>query len=98
LIDAIPQNIRAALGLIQIAKGGVTQSRKVANFFLAWWNAEACGGFDLADLWEWTRPSPPRPRAASPTFAVGASPSKKLVLTKLLTKTQKPAPRGLVNS
>jgi hypothetical protein len=51
-MDAIPQNIRAALDrLIQIAKGGTGQSRKVANFLLAWWNAEACGGFDLTDLW-----------------------------------------------
>jgi predicted lipid carrier protein YhbT len=23
----------------------------VANFLLAWWNAEECGGFDLTDLW-----------------------------------------------
>jgi hypothetical protein len=51
-MDAIPQNIRAGLDrLIQIAKGGTGQSRKVANFLLAWWNAEACGGFDLTDLW-----------------------------------------------
>jgi len=50
VMDAIPQNIRAALDrLIQIAKGGTGQSRKVANFLLAWWNAEACGGFDLTD-------------------------------------------------
>lgn len=26
------------------------QGRRVANFLLAWWNAEALGGFDIADL------------------------------------------------
>ena len=43
---------RAALErLIGIARADTGQSRKVANFLLAWWNAEECGGFDLTDLW-----------------------------------------------
>jgi hypothetical protein len=37
--------------LIQIALGNTGQSARVANFLLAWWNAEECGGFDLTDLW-----------------------------------------------
>src|SRR5437764_9173679 len=37
--------------LIDIAHSDTGQSRKVANFLLAWWNAEECGGFDLTDLW-----------------------------------------------
>ena len=37
--------------LIDIAHGNTGQSGKVANFLLAWWNAEECGGFDLTDLW-----------------------------------------------
>jgi len=37
--------------LIQIAQSDTGQSRRVANFLLAWWNAEECGGFDLTDLW-----------------------------------------------
>jgi hypothetical protein len=37
--------------LIQIAQSDTGQSRRVANFLLAWWNAEECGGFDLCDLW-----------------------------------------------
>jgi hypothetical protein len=37
--------------LIDIAHSDTGQSRKVANFLLAWWNAEQCGGFDLTDLW-----------------------------------------------
>lgn len=37
--------------LIQLAQGDTGQSRRIANFLLAWWNAEECGGFDLTDLW-----------------------------------------------
>ena len=37
--------------LIGHAMRGTGQSRKVASFLLAWWNAEECGGFDLTDLW-----------------------------------------------
>ena len=37
--------------LIDIARGDTGQSRKVANFLLAWWNAEECGGFDLTEVW-----------------------------------------------
>jgi len=44
---------RAALErLIQIAQRDTGQSRRVANFLLAWWNAEECGGFDLTDIWQ----------------------------------------------
>jgi len=37
--------------LIALAKGDTGQSQRVAAFLLAWWNAGAHGGFDLADLW-----------------------------------------------
>jgi hypothetical protein len=37
--------------LIDIARGDTGQSRTVANFLLAWWNAEECGGFDLTEVW-----------------------------------------------
>jgi len=37
--------------LIRIAQSDTGQSRRVANFLLAWWNAEECGGFDFTDLW-----------------------------------------------
>lgn len=36
--------------LLGIARGDTHQSRRVANFILAWWNADSLGGFDLADL------------------------------------------------
>lgn len=43
---------RAALErLIEVARSDTGQSRKVANFLLAWWNAKECGGFDLMDVW-----------------------------------------------
>jgi hypothetical protein len=43
---------RAALErLIQIAQSDTGQSRRVADFLLAWWNAAECGGFDLTDVW-----------------------------------------------
>lgn len=49
---AIAADQKAALErLIQVALGDTGQSRKVASFLLAWWNAEECGGFDLTDLW-----------------------------------------------
>lgn len=37
--------------LLHIASGDTGQSRRVANFLLAWWNAADLGGFDLTDLW-----------------------------------------------
>jgi len=37
--------------LVVIAQSDTGQSRRVANFLLAWWNAADCGGFDLTDLW-----------------------------------------------
>lgn len=43
---------RAALErLISHAKGDTSQSRCVADYLLAWWNAGQFGGFDLTDLW-----------------------------------------------
>lgn len=37
--------------LLKIAESDTGQSRRTANFLLAWWNAGNCGGFDLTDLW-----------------------------------------------
>lgn len=48
-------DIKASLAaldrLVTIAQSDTGQSRRVANFLLAWWNAGSCGGFDLTDLW-----------------------------------------------
>lgn len=37
--------------LIGHAKGSGAQSAKVANFLLAWWNANQMGKFDVRELW-----------------------------------------------
>ena len=37
--------------LIAIAQNDTGQSRRVAGFLLAWWNADDCGGFNLTDPW-----------------------------------------------
>jgi hypothetical protein len=43
---------RAALErLLAIAQTDTGQSRLVADFLLAWWNAQSCGGFDPTSLW-----------------------------------------------
>lgn len=43
---------RAALErLIDHAQRDSGQSRRCADFLLAWWNAAACGGFDMTELW-----------------------------------------------
>ncbi|UXT23916.1 hypothetical protein FY140_24240 (plasmid) [Agrobacterium tumefaciens] len=36
--------------LLNVAHQDTGQGRRVANFLLAWWNAEVHGGFDLTDL------------------------------------------------
>lgn len=51
------QATRAAFErLLDVARSDTGQSRKVAAFILAWWNAESHGGFDLADLFAVDRP------------------------------------------
>ncbi|MCB8882954.1 hypothetical protein ACELLULO517_22090 [Acidisoma cellulosilytica] len=37
--------------LIAIAQSDTGQARRVADFLLAWWNADDCGRFDFRDLW-----------------------------------------------
>lgn len=50
--QAMQPNETAALErLIKIAHGDTTQSRRVADFLLGWWNTTDCGAFDLTTLW-----------------------------------------------
>jgi len=53
--QASEADVRALKGsvetLLTIAERDTGQSRRVASFLLAWWNAGECGGFDLTDLW-----------------------------------------------
>lgn len=43
--------IEALERLVAIARTDTGQARRVADFLLAWWNADALGGFDLTHLW-----------------------------------------------
>ncbi|RWJ03391.1 hypothetical protein [Mesorhizobium sp.] len=46
-----PDEEAALQRLLDIAKRDTHQSRRVADFLLAWWNAGSCGSFDLTSLW-----------------------------------------------
>lgn len=37
--------------LLTVAKSDTGQAGRIANFLLAWWNAEELGGFDFTNLW-----------------------------------------------
>lgn len=37
--------------LLKIAQGNTGQSRRVADFLLAWWNPSTCGAYDLTTAW-----------------------------------------------
>jgi len=47
----LDNGLAALCRLVDIAKGDTGQSRRVADFLLAWWNAGSCGSFDLTNLW-----------------------------------------------
>lgn len=48
----LPDTQRSTLErLLNLAKGDTGQSKRVADFLLAWWNAEENGGFDLVSFW-----------------------------------------------
>lgn len=49
--NLLENDLNALDRLIHIAQGDTGQSSRVANFLLAWWNAEECGGFNMTDLW-----------------------------------------------
>lgn len=45
------ETTRAAVErLLKIGQSDTGQARRVADFILAWWNAEELGRFDIADL------------------------------------------------
>lgn len=47
----ITKQMEALARLVAIARHDTGQSSRVANFLLAWWNADRDGGFNLTDLW-----------------------------------------------
>lgn len=50
-IKVSPQEHEALLRLLQVAASDTGQSRRVADFLLAWWNSGSCGGFDITTAW-----------------------------------------------
>jgi hypothetical protein len=55
--DFMPQEQKAALSrLLELAQGDSGQSRRVADFLLAWHNAQQNGGWDPTDLWAFDPP------------------------------------------
>lgn len=50
--EEILESEKAALErLLRIAQGDTGQSRRIADFLLAWWNAGQCGSYDLTTGW-----------------------------------------------
>lgn len=47
----LPAEKQALENLLRIAQGDTGQSRRVADFLLAWWNAGQCGSYDLTTGW-----------------------------------------------
>lgn len=50
-VSPTEEELAALRRLIIIARRDTGQSKCVADFLLSWWNARACGGFDLTSLW-----------------------------------------------
>lgn len=48
---AVRRELDALNRLFKIARSDTHQSKRVADFLLAWWNADRDGGFDLTSLW-----------------------------------------------
>jgi len=46
-----PGEHEALSRLLAIAAADTGQSRRVADFLLAWWNPAACGAFDITTAW-----------------------------------------------
>jgi hypothetical protein len=50
-VKVSPPEREALLRLLRVSDGDTGQSRKDADFILAWWNAESCGKFYITDAW-----------------------------------------------
>jgi hypothetical protein len=47
----LPAEKQALENLLKHAQGATHQSRRVADFLLAWWNPSACGKYDMTTAW-----------------------------------------------
>lgn len=50
-----PQEYAALMRLLRLAVNDTPAARCAADFVLAWWNAQDCGGFDFATLSDLSR-------------------------------------------
>ena len=46
-----PAEKQALENLLKHAQGDTGQSRRIADFLLAWWNPSACGKYDITTGW-----------------------------------------------
>lgn len=46
-----PAEKQALENLLKHAQGATDQSRRVADFLLAWWNPSECGKYDMTTAW-----------------------------------------------
>ncbi|MFM0342449.1 DUF7673 family protein [Paraburkholderia fungorum] len=51
LEEITPAERQALETLLKHAQGDTGQSRRIADFLLAWWNPSACGKYDLTTAW-----------------------------------------------
>jgi hypothetical protein len=49
--EMMPAERQALERLIEHAQRDNGQSRRIADFLLAWWNPSQCGGYDLTTAW-----------------------------------------------
>ena len=47
----LPAERQALENLLAHAQGDTGQSRRIADFLLAWWNPSACGAYDMTTGW-----------------------------------------------
>jgi hypothetical protein len=50
-IKVSPREHEALTRLLEVASKDTGQSRRVADFLLAWWNSGSCGPYDITTGW-----------------------------------------------
>jgi len=50
-IKVSPKEHEALTRLLEVASSDTGQSRRVADFLLAWWNSGSCGSYDITTGW-----------------------------------------------
>ncbi|WP_432612744.1 DUF7673 family protein [Mesorhizobium mediterraneum] len=80
---AMDETTRAAFErLLPQARSDTGQSRRVADFILAWWNADELGGFDIADVLPSTWRSVTTWRGSSPGSPADRTPNTRIPIAR----------------